>query len=146
MNACALFIYGDEYKYLQALTSPKASASLLFNTLSNNSSSYMPAWVLLNEPKPIRDSENLISIFNEFEEEIHLYNSDVVYVYISGHGYSVKEGDIFIYSNNSKVGDIETGIKITRIKVLPIFQTTNRFFLVDFFMIICVVIAVNIGQ
>ena len=33
----------------------------------------------------------------------------------------------------------------TLFKVLPIFQTTNRFFLVDFFIIICVVIAVNIG-
>lgn len=115
MKACALFIYGDQYEYLNNLTSPKASARLLFNTLRNNSSSYLPEWMLLNEPKPIRDSADLVSIFNNFEKEIHLYDSDVVYVYISGHGYSVEEGEIFIYSNNSQVGDIETGLKITSI-------------------------------
>ena len=31
------------------------------------------------------------------------------------------------------------------IKLLPIFQTTNRLFLVEFIFIICIMLAVNIG-
>ena len=115
MKACALFIYGDKYKYLPSLTSSKASASLLYKDLSEHSSTYIPKWVLLEPPIPLQNSDDMINIFNEFEKKIHFYNCDVSFIYISGHGYSVKDGDIFIYSNNSKPRSIETGLKITRI-------------------------------
>jgi len=35
---------------------------------------------------------------------------------------------------------------IRKDKVLPKIQTTNRLFLVEFFILICIIIAVNIGK